>query len=338
MTSGRDSDVVNSQGTFADVVGSARELLLFAMTPPRASLPPERAAAVGQATLERLEAIDVDGLILYDLDDESDRNDTDRPFPYLETIDAVDFRNGPLQDWDGHTVIYRCVGKYDEDEVRAFLASREAGETTVFVGASSQDKPVRTSLPQATEIAGDYPHVMLGGVAIPERHARAGNEHERLLRKQRGGCGMFVTQVVYDIAEAKDMTSDYFYSCLDAGVEPARIVFTLSVCGSEKTLEFLQWLGVDVPRWVQNELRHSHDTLDVSYQHCLAAARELTSFCRYLGLPFGFNIESVSTRRVEIEATVRLAQAVGDLLNRHDIPARDVDGVDVPETAFSGTA
>ena len=153
----------------------------------------------------------------------------------------------------------------------------------------------------------------LGGVVIPERHARTTAEHERLLRKQESGAAFFVSQVVYDTGEAKDVISDYVYACEERGVAPARVVFTLSLCGSEKTLDFLQWLGVDVPRWVQNELRRSHDTLEASYEHCIAAAHELARFCRYLGLPFGFNVESVSTRRVEIEATVQLAQDVADL-------------------------
>jgi hypothetical protein len=32
------------------------------------------------------------------------------------------------------------------------------------------------------------------------------------------------------------------------------------------------------------------------------------AYCRGLGVPFGINVESVSIRRVEIEASVRLAQ------------------------------
>ena len=34
-------------------------------------------------------------------------------------------------------------------------------------------------------------------------------------------------------------------------IGPVPIVFTFSVCGSMKTLEFLRWLGVDVPRWIR---------------------------------------------------------------------------------------
>lgn len=29
-------------------------------------------------------------------------------------------------------------------------------------------------------------------------------------------------------------------------------------------LDFVQWLGVDMPRWIQNELRHAEDTIYAS--------------------------------------------------------------------------
>ena len=75
-----------------------------------------------------------------------------------------------------------------------------------------------------------------------------------MLRKQRDGVSFFVTQVVYDAAAAKSMVSDYHYACVDRGQEPAPVIFTLAVCGSLKTLAFLEWLGVDVPRWMRNDL------------------------------------------------------------------------------------
>ena len=84
-------------------------------------------------------------------------------------------------------------------------------------------------------------------------------------------------------------------------------VFTFSVCGSMKTLEFLRWLGVGVPRWIENDLAHAADPLEASYDQALTTATELMTYCRTLGVPFGINVESVSIRRVEIEASVRLA-------------------------------
>jgi 5,10-methylenetetrahydrofolate reductase len=162
------------------------------------------------------------------------------------------------------------------------------------------------------------PDPLLGGVAIPEGHSRSGEEHLRLIEKQTAGCSFFVTQVVYDVNAAKNIVSDYRYECLTRGLAPVPLVFTFSVCGSTKTLEFLKWLGVDVPRWIENDLMHAQDTLDASYSHALAAALEMVAFCRRLEIPFGVNIESVSIRRAEIESSVDLAARLRDELRRSD--------------------
>jgi 5,10-methylenetetrahydrofolate reductase len=150
--------------------------------------------------------------------------------------------------------------------------------------------------------------LLVGGVAIPERHRRREDEHLRLLAKQDAGCRFFVTQVVYDVNAAKNLVSDYHYACAARGAPAAPIVFTFSVCGSMRTLEFLRWLGVDVPRWIENDLRNAADTLEASYRLAVAGATDLIAYCRDLGVPFGINVESVSSRRIEIEMAIRLAE------------------------------
>ena len=92
-------------------------------------------------------------------------------------------------------------------------------------------------------------------------------------------------------------------------------VFTFSVCGWMKALDFLRWLGVDVPRWI-NDLKHAADALEASYEQALVMATELIAYCRSLGVPFGISVESVSIRRVEIEASVRLARQLRTQLAR----------------------
>lgn len=285
------------------------EFLLFALTPPRRTTSVERAQEIADATLRRLASLDLDGLVLYDITDESDRNADERPFPFLPTMDPADYLHRHLDQWTKPVVVYRSVGKYDESELRSWLEGQDPDRSlSVFVGASSREQVTTTSLTRAQEIRADTrPDLLLGGVAIPERHVRSGQEHLRMLAKQDAGCSFFVTQVVYDVNAAKDLVSDYHYECVDRGIAPAPIVFTFSVCGSMKTLEFLRWLGVDVPRWMQNDLRHAADTLDASFEQALAMARELVGYCRRLGMPFGLNVESVSIRRAEIEASVNLA-------------------------------
>ena len=294
------------------IVALRGEFLLFALTPPRLSTTPEKAQEIAEITFERLDPLGVDGLILYDIDDEADRNPAERPFPFLPTMDPADYLDRHLKSWRTPVVVYRATAKYTEEELRDWIGSQDtANRLAVFVGASSREKRVTTTLRRAqqlrTEVGRD---LLLGAVAISERHTRKGDEHLGLVAKQEAGWSFFVTQVVYDVNAAKNLVSDYAYECRDRGLDPIPIVFTMSVCGSMKTLEFLRWLGVDVPRWIENDLRHAEDTLDASLEHAEATALELVSFCRRLGVPFGINVESVSIRRVEIEASVRLAEGL----------------------------
>ena len=294
------------------------EFLLFAFTPPTLATEPERAQEIADATIARLRPLDVDGVILYDIDDESERNPAERPFPFTPTIDPANYLADHLGDWTTPAVVYRAVSKYAPAELRTWLSAQDPAQVlTVLVGAPSSGKAGRTSLAEAQALHREVnPGMLLGGVAIPERHSRRDDEHLRLLAKQEAGCRFFVTQVVYDINAAKNLVSDYHYECESRGVAPAPLVFTFSTCGSLKTLDFLRWLGVDVPRWIENDLAHAGDPLEASYQQALTIASELIDFCRALDMPFGINVESVSSRRVEIEASVRLAEQLRTKLKR----------------------
>ncbi|WP_027341314.1 5,10-methylenetetrahydrofolate reductase [Hamadaea tsunoensis] len=299
------------------VTGARSGVLLFGITPPRRTATVAQIKEIADITLARLAGLGLDGLTLYDIDDESDRNAEERPFPYLPTIDPAEFLTEYLQAWDGPAIVYRCVGKYTESEMRDWMEATDAGRVMgVFVGPSSGQKTVLTELPRAQALRTEIrPELTLGGVAITERYARGRDEHLRMLAKQERGCAFFISQVVYDVDATKSMLSDYFYACAERGTEPRPVILTLSVCGSLKTLSFLHWLGVGVPRWLENTLRHAEDPLAESYAQCLASARELSAFCRRLGLPFGFNVESVSIRRAEIEAAVALAAELRTLLD-----------------------
>lgn len=290
--------------------------VLFALTPPRQATPVERLPEIARATVERLDHLDLDGLILYDIDDESSRNPAERPFPFSPTVDPSAYRAEHFGSWRTPVIVYRAVGKYQPEGLRTWIAEQDPRSTlTVMVGAASSGTSAPLSLADAQALRAEAnPDLLLGGVAIPERHRRRENEHLRLIAKQEAGCRFFVTQVVYDVNAAKNLVSDYRYACEERGAEPVPIVFTFSVCGSMRTLEFLRWLGVDVPRWIENDLRHSTNPLRASLEQSAATAAELVDFCRRLGVPFGLNVESVSIRREEIEASVELAARLTALL------------------------
>jgi Methylenetetrahydrofolate reductase len=305
-----DSNTVSPVDLIRRIEAGEGEFLLFALTPPRLATDRERAQEIADATVARLRPLGLDGLILYDIDDETERNPAERPFPFMPTLDPADYLANHLGTWPTPVIVYRAVSKYAPAELRAWLSAQDPARLmTVLVGAASSTKTGRTSLAGAQALRREAnPALSLGGVAIPERHSRRDDEHLRLLAKQDADCRFFVTQVVYDINAAKNLVSDYHYECQTRDVLQVPLVFTFSVCGSMKTLHFLRWLGVDVPRWIENDLKHAADPLEASYQQALTTATELIAYCRTLGVPFGINVESVSIRRVEIEASVRLAE------------------------------
>ncbi|MFL6061537.1 MAG: methylenetetrahydrofolate reductase [Marmoricola sp.] len=302
----------------ARIAAGLGDFILFAVTPPRASTPADRLPEIARATVERLEHLDLDGLVLYDIDDESSRNPEERPFPFSPTVDPARYRTSHLERWRTPVIVYRAVGKYPREDLRSWISAQDPQRTlSVMVGAASSGSVPAVSLAEAQAMSADLnPHLLLGGVAIPERHSRRENEHLRLIAKQEAGCRFFVTQVVYDLNAAKNLVSDYRYECASRGLAPVPIVFTFSVCGSMKTLEFLRWLGVDVPRWIENDLRHATNPLAASSEQAAATAVELIDYCRRLDVPFGLNVESVSIRREEIEASVELAARLAGHLRR----------------------
>jgi hypothetical protein len=302
--------------TAAELLARTRGgVLLYGLTPPRQTSTRDQADSIAAAALTRLRSVQVDGLILYDVDAEADRTVAPRPFPFMPMMDPAHFLDHHLADWAGSVIVYRAVGKYTGNQLDHWLSEADRDRVlTVLVGAASRHQMVQTSLPEAyrRHAALSLPPRM-GGVVIAERHAESGTEHLRMLRKQDAGCEFFVSQVCYDLDHTRNLLSDYTHSCRDRGLDPHPVVLTLAPCGSVKTLEFMTWLGIDVPRWLRAEINRG-DPLTASYEQCLLNARALIAYCRRLGLPFGINVESLTNRKLEIDASIDLAREIRNLL------------------------
>ena len=124
------------------------------------------------------------------------------------------------------------------------------------------------------------------------------------------GCSFFVSQGVYDVNASKNLLSDYYYYGQEHNIPLVPILFTLTPCGSKKTLQFMKWLGISIPRWLENELVNSQNILeqsvDVSEQNWL----ELKAFADEKNIPIGCNIESVAVRKEEVEASIELLHRI----------------------------
>jgi hypothetical protein len=280
--------------------------VLYGLAPPKLATPPERLAAIVAQQAARLRALPIDGIVVYDIQDESARVTAPRPFPFLPTLDPAAYADR-LATPDRPAIVYRAIQRDTRDSFLAWLASIRSPQLAVLVGAPSRAARGALALDEAYRLARAHaPQLTLGGIAIAERHGRRFDEHERMLAKAAQGCRFFITQAVYDITSTKSLLSDYAIALAARAEPPLPVILTFSPCGSERTLAFMQWLGIAFPRWLENELRTAADPLATSLALCERICTEAWEYAHGKGIPLGINVESVSIRKAEIDAATEL--------------------------------
>jgi hypothetical protein len=292
---------------------------LYGIAPPKLATDPERLREIAAQQVARLRVLAPDGLVVYDIQDEPGRSGQARPFPFLPTVAPEVYAYEALAELAIPKIVYRCVGAQPREVFSSWIGTVRTADRrlSVFVGAPrGRSRAEGLPLAEAYALARAAPNLVLGGIAIAERHVAKEDEHQRILAKQEAGCRFFVTQSVYDAASTKSLLSDYALSLQSCGRSPAPVVLTFSPCGSVRTLEFMKWLGISFPRWLENELRHSVDTLERSIDLCESVFTDVRDYAREKHLPIGINVESVSIRKSEVEASVELFQRLSSHLGR----------------------
>lgn len=295
-------------------LAAEKKLLFYGLTPPKAHLSNERLHEIANVQRERIEGMKTSGVVLYDIQDESQRIADERPFPFMKTLAPERYFSDYLQ-LNVPPVIYHSTGNESPATFTLWLQEFRHG-AVVLVGAPSSGQTSSLTLKQAYRLRREYaPNVALGGIVIPERHRKKGDEHMRVWEKMQAGCSFFISQCVYSSESTRNFLSDYHWHLKHYDTPPVPIIFTLTPCGSAQTLRFMQWLGIAVPDWIQNELLFSgKDMLEKSVSICKSIAVDLMAFCVERDIPFGFNVESVSIRKEEIDASVELFEAVRQLM------------------------
>ncbi len=295
-------------------------ICLYGLAPPKQATPTERLQTILAQQRARLGSLPIDGLIIYDIQDEADRTSTPRPFPFLPTLEPEAYADEHLGALGPPKIVYRCVNRDSADSLVRWATRANSAPTpriSVLVGAPNPRLRRGVALTDALALTRQHaPHLLVGGIAIAERHARHLDEHARMLHKTEQGCRFFVTQAVYDVTSTKSLLSDYALAIREHGSPAMPIILTFSPCGSEKTLAFMKWLGIAFPRWLENELRLAVDPLATSLQLCERIFAEVWDYARDKGVPLGVNVESVSIRKAEIDASVELLHRLRRQLGR----------------------
>ncbi|SFD63152.1 5,10-methylenetetrahydrofolate reductase [Chitinophaga sp. CF118] len=292
-------------------------LVFYSLTPPKITTEEAKVLTIANNQIERLKNLNIDALILYDIQDETLRTEKERTFSFIPTITPELYGRNFISELSIPKIIYKSIANQTREEFENWLKQNEDLEYTVFVGASSHQQIEATnfSLSDAYNLKKKYsPNTLLGGITIPERHSKKKDEHLRIFNKIEYGCSFFVSQCVYNINDTKNLLSDYFYNSLERECNIAPIIFTLAPCGSLKTLQFMEWLGIEVPGWLYNDLKHSKDILEASINTSTNIAIEILNYANKKNIPVGFNVESISIKKEEINAAQEILNNILNLL------------------------
>ena len=301
------------------LLNNRRGLYLYGTTPPRQGLSSEKIYAIAEKLTARLANLNLDAINVYDIHDEVGRTQIARPFPFLPVVDSRAYAQ-ILKNLTGTEIInYKCAVHHPRADFSAWLDQswQQFGLRYLALvgGSTSQMAYPGLTLSQAAKAIAEHKYdFVFGGVTIAERHSTKGNEHLKLIEKSRWGMKFFTSQVVYQPEATIQLLQDYSQQCQKLNLSPVRIILTFAPCGHLKTLQFLKWLGVNFPREAEREIFSAQSPLQKSLEVCCSTLRQILESIKHFQIPLGINVESVSIKKDEIDASIELFQELKGIL------------------------
>ena len=213
-----------------------------------------------------------------------------------------------IQDSVGiETIVNRVTVHGSEESQKEWFRSTndEYGiDNIVLVGGESGD--IDYSGPSVTNSAmmigsmnvENGTEIFCGGISLPARKI----ESKRMQRKAESGIEFFTTQVLYDGDDICKMLGHYYTACNDSGNEPKRVLLSFAPISTEKNLNFLKWLGVEIPKEteemiIQEESLIKNRSIDVSMGVFEEVLSHITE--NQIRVPIGLNIEHIMAYNFE---------------------------------------
>jgi 5,10-methylenetetrahydrofolate reductase len=281
----------------------------FEMVPPAAEKPGAMESALADARkVRRL----VDAINLPEIHDES--RGSPRAAKFVPRVEPRVLGERLRRELDVEIVLNRAV-VYETDPVSWFRQSHaQFGVDHVILvgGESSQVKyPGPNVLEAAEQVRAAELTISLGGISIPSRLREA----ERVRKKCAAGLVFFTTQVLFD-------SNDIVWLIQRLNGLEARIFLSFAPVSHPRDLEFLRWLGADIPDDLDKFLLRGHAAAEGSpAAHQSYLERSLNLAQRILmdvfdnlppdPPPLGLNIEHINQRN--LAGAVRMVERLGEL-------------------------
>lgn len=207
---------------------------LFEMAPPAAEKPGAIETALAEVEKVRHR---VDAINLPEIRDEA--REGGRAVRFVERIEPRILGGHIRKDLGMDVVLNRCV-VYDADPLAWFQKTAEVFDLrhVVLVGGerSGAQYPGPDVMEAARQVRAAGMDATLGGITIPSRL----HEAERVRRKAAAGLSFFTTQVLFD-------SNDIVWLIQRLNGLEARIFLSFAPVSHPRDLEFLRWLGADIP-------------------------------------------------------------------------------------------
>ena len=163
-------------------------------------------------------------------------------------------------------------------------------------------------------------NVLCGGISIPSRE----KESLRLIEKSNNGSEFFTTQVLYDSSKIIKMISHYQKRCDEQNTFPRRLLLSFAPVSSKKNIDFLKWLGVDIPADTEeylneNDQRMTERSMEISINVLNETLRFLNE--NKIVVPIGLNVEHIMSYNFQssIEMLQELARIYREFCIKTDI-------------------
>jgi 5,10-methylenetetrahydrofolate reductase len=266
-------------------------ITLFEVVPPAAAKP----GAI-EASLHELQQLRgrVDAINIPEIHDED--RPGERTSKFIERVEPR-ILGSRIKRELGIDVVINRVTVHDAEPERWFRETCGPWDIPNWILVGGESKEIRYPGPNPGEAARlvksmNLP-VSLGGITIPSRV----NEPDRIRKKHAQGVEFFTSQVMFD---SNDLV--WLIQRLN-GIE-ARVFISFAPVCNRRNLEFLRWLGVDVPRDLDRFLLGSEKGEAAPAETCLErsinlAQRILMDVFDNLPPdppPIGLNIEHITAK------------------------------------------
>lgn len=286
-----------SRRTLAESLGGRP--LLFEPVPPSARTPDDRVQAYVQRVVGLLEDHPrVDAFVVPELVSENHNGE-----PHYRSGDVHRFAADVTRASGCESILNKVVAHLKSTaDLEAWCRKvlDEGIRNVMFIGGTSRYIPypgpsVATANAAVLRLIRQHAGV-IGNVVIPHR------EHEgyRMLTKTRSGASFFTTQILFEPESIADLLHEYSRLCQAYEVKPATVLLSVAPVADEEDLEFVRWLGAEIPEKVERSLVSPDGSASIKSAVATWKAVVRAAVSRKVDVPLGLNVEVVSPRRFTV--------------------------------------